>query len=419
MTTHEIKPKQLRALLLLLVLVPFIPLVLMMRFMADSLENARMAALERVSGVYQQALFNAQSSLEKQIEKQAAERRSPMGGEEVRNFYLDLFGGEVSVFLCDSSGKSLTRDSKPEGRVVAQASLKAIGKPWQVQLYLVDQRAVNDAVREQFRAYAWTAMITAIGICVIAAGAGIAVSRQLRLHELKNTTVATVAHELRTPLASMRMLVDTLREGRYHSEQQVAEYLDLIASENLRLSRLTDNFLTLSRLERNEHAIHLAPTPPQEVITQAVNSMRAKLEMPGCQFSLDVPTDLPEITADREALSLVLANLLDNAVKYTGDDKKIQLHARAASGRVFIAVTDNGVGLSRAERKNVFKQFYQVDQKLSRSRGGCGLGLALVRHIVEAHGGRVDIESQLGRGSTFTVSIPIAGSPALLTVSSS
>ncbi len=149
------------------------------------------------------------------------------------------------------------------------------------------------------------------------------------------------------------------------------------------------------------------------MIERAVNSMRAKLETPGCHFTFDVPDELPAITADRDALALVIANLLDNAVKYSGDEKKITLHARDASGRVFIAVTDNGLGLSRAERKNIFRQFYQVDQKLSRSRGGCGLGLALVHYIVEAHGGRVDIESQLGRGSTFTVSIPIAAQPAL------
>ncbi len=414
MAVHEIKPKQLRALLLLLVLVPFIPLVLMLRFMVDALDNARLATHERVSGVYQQALFNALNSLEKRI----AERKKPVTPEDVRSFYAEVFGSEATVFLCDSEGKPLTREAVPEGRVMAQVSLKSIGRPWQVQLYLTDESSVNDPVREQFRSYAWTAGITAVAICVIAAGAGVAMSRQLRLHELKNTSVATVAHELRTPLASMRMLVDTLREGRYHSEQQVAEYLDLIASENLRLSRLTDNFLTLSRLERNEHAIQLSPTPPHAAIAQAVNSMRAKLEMPGCHFHLDMPDELPDIMADREALALVLANLLDNAVKYTGDEKKITLHARAASGRVFLAVTDNGLGLTRIERKNVFKQFYQVDQKLSRSRGGCGLGLALVHYIVEVHGGRVDIESQLGRGSTFTVSIPIANLPAQLSSAS-
>ena len=404
MGIHEIKPKQLRALLLLLVLVPFIPLVLMLRFMVDALDSARTAAIERTSSVYQQALFNAQGSLEKHL----AARPKPPRAQDVFDFYRDLFSSEIGVWLVDTSGKALVPEPQPGGPLVAQTSLKAIGRPWQVHLYLVDQSSVNDSLREQIHTYAWTAGIVAVGICIIAAGAGFAVNRQLRLHELKNTSVATVAHELRTPLASMRMLVDTLREGRYHDEQQVAEYLDLIANENLRLSRLTDNFLTLSRLERNEHAIHLAPTPAREVIERAVNSMRAKLETPGCHFTFDVPDELPAITADCDALALVIANLIDNAVKYTGDEKKIALHARDASGRVFIAVTDNGLGLSRAERKNIFRQFYQVDQKLSRSRGGCGLGLALVHHIVEAHGGRVDIESQFGRGSTFTVSIPIA-----------
>jgi two-component system phosphate regulon sensor histidine kinase PhoR len=404
MGIHEIKPKQLRALLLLLVLVPFIPLVLMLRFMVDALDSARAATIERASSVYQQALFTAQASLEKHL----ATKPKPPRVQDVFDFYRGLFSSEIGVWIFEASGKPLLPEPRPAGPLVAQTSLKAIGQPWRVQLYLVDTHSVNEALREQSRTYAWTAGSAALGICIIAAGAGFAVNRQLRLHELKSTSVATVAHELRTPLASMRMLVDTLREGRYTSEQQVAEYLDLISSENLRLSRLTDNFLTLSRLERNEHAIHLAPAPARAVIEQAVNSMRAKLEMPGCHFTLDAPDELPEIIADRDALALVLANLLDNAVKYTGEDKKIALHARAASGRVFIAITDNGLGLSRAERKNIFRQFYQVDQKLSRSRGGCGLGLALVRHIVEAHGGRVDIESQLGRGSTFTVSIPIA-----------
>lgn len=405
MTVHEIKPKQLRALLLLLVLVPFIPLVLMLRFMLEALDNGRDVAFERAATVYQHALFNATNSLERQM----AESATPFPEKKIRDFYKGVFTPEIAVFLID---RRIDVNRKlpvpPPGRVVAQISLRHPQHPWQVQLFLTDERAVNDAVREQVRAYAWTAGIAAVSICVIAGVAGFAVSRQLRLHELKNTSVATVAHELRTPLASMRMLVDTLREGRYHNEQQVAEYLDLIARENLRLSRLTDNFLTLSRLERNEHAIHLSRTDPLPIIEQAVQSMRARLEAPGCTFLLDLPVQLPAIIADRDALALVIGNLLDNAVKYTGDEKKIALRAREASGRVFISVTDNGLGLSRADRKNIFKQFFQVDQKLSRARGGCGLGLALVYHIVEAHHGRVDIESQLNRGSTFTVSIPLA-----------
>ncbi len=404
MGVHEIKPKQLRALLLLLVLVPFIPLVLMLRFMVDALDSARTAALERTAGVYQQALTNTHGSLEKFL----TTRVKPPRADDVFAFYRELFSAEIGVLVSETSGKPLVPPARPPGPLLAQTPLKTIGQPWQAQLFLTDPTTVADATRDQSRTYAWTAGITAVGICIIAAGAGIAVSRQLRLNELKSTSVATVAHELRTPLASMRMLVDTLREGRYHSDEQMAEYLDLIAAENLRLSRLTDNFLTLSRLERNEHAIQLTATPAGGILDRAVASMRAKLDAPGCHFTLDVPGALPAIIADRDALALVIANLLDNAGKYTGDDKKITLHAREASGHVFIAVKDNGIGLSRAERKNVFRQFYQVDQKLSRARGGCGLGLALVHHIIEAHGGRVDIESQLGRGSTFTISIPVA-----------
>ena len=136
--------------------------------------------------------------------------------------------------------------------------------------------------------------------------------------------------------------------------------------------------------------------------------MRAKLEVPGCHFTWDENEPLPNMLADGDAMVVVLVNLLDNAVKYTGDEKRIDLRARNASGRVFISIQDNGIGLSKSECKNVFRRFYQVDQKLSRSRGGCGLGLALVQHIVEAHGGRVNVNSQLGRGTTFTVSVPIA-----------
>src|SRR5215213_7123213 len=185
MSVHEIKPKQLRALLLLLVLVPFIPLVLVLRFMVDALESEKIVALERTAKVYQQALSNAQNSLEKHL----AESGTSADAESVRAFFRDLFAEEIAVWLIENSGQPLGSEPKPYGPLVAQTSLKSVGKPWQVQLYLVDASALNDSVRNQFRTYAWTAGIAAISICVIAAGAGIAVSRQLRIQELKNTSV--------------------------------------------------------------------------------------------------------------------------------------------------------------------------------------------------------------------------------------
>ena len=404
MTPHEIKPKQLRALLLLLVLLPLIPTVLMVRFVVDLIETERASAFERLRGIHQQTILKAEMPLVKVIGGRAA----GFTADDVHGFYRGLFDMDVAVSVLDEAGRVVAGEERASGGVLAQAGLHDLSLPWRVEVSLANPATLNASVKERVRGYVWTVVLSIAAVAGIAIAAAVTVGRQIALHEMKTTSVATVAHELRTPLASMRMLVDTLREGRYRGESQLQEYLDLVATENLRLSRLIDNFLTLSRLERNEHAILLQPTSARMVIEQAVGAMRAKLTAEGCHFTLDVVEPLPDIFADRDALAMVLVNLLDNAVKYTADEKRIDLRARDASGRVFISIQDNGIGLSRTERKNVFRRFYQVDQKLSRSRGGCGLGLALVQHIVEAHGGRVDVNSQLGRGSTFTVSVPIA-----------
>ncbi len=404
MTPHEIKPKQLRALLLLLVLVPFIPTVLMIRFVLQTVESEREAALQRTRSAYQQTLLQSASTLAGHL----ATRAEPITPGELHDFFRDFLDPEAAVRIVDERDGTLAGAAPADQPILAQVSLREHKLPWRVELRLNDPTRLQGAVREQIKDYARTTVFALVIVFGIAIAAALTVSRQLALHDLKTTSLATVAHELRTPLASMRLLIDTLREGRYRGESQLQEYFDLIASENLRLSRLVDNFLTLSRLERNEHAISLIPTPTRAVVDRAVHSMRAKLDTPDCDFTLDLIEPLPEIVADRDSLSMVLMNLLDNAVKYTGEEKRVGLHAWAASGRVFFSITDNGVGLSRNERKNIFKRFYQVDQKLSRSRGGCGLGLALVHHIVETHHGRIDVESRLGRGSTFTVSVPIA-----------
>jgi len=401
-TLHEIKPKQLRALLLLLVLVPFIPMVLMLRFMLDALTGERDAAMERAAGVYQQTLVNAGPSLTKHLASKPGGQRP----EDARNFYRGLFDREIEVAIAEAGGSIVAGPSVPPGKLVAQSQLRHLDLPWQVRLYLVDDSAIKETVRVQFKIYAWTALITVVAICAIAAAAGLTVSRQLRLHELKNTSVATVAHELRTPLASMRLLVDTLREGRCRTEEQRREYLDLIAAENLRLSRLTDNFLTHSRLDRGQHAFTFAPVALRGVIDQAVSALRAKLNAPGCDFTLDIVEPLPDLTADHDGLLTVLTNLLENALKYTDDEKRISLRARATSNTVVFTVTDNGVGLTRTERKRIFEPFFQTDQKLTRAREGCGLGLAIVREIVTAHGGAIDVESEPGNGSAFMVTLP-------------
>jgi signal transduction histidine kinase len=241
---------------------------------------------------------------------------------------------------------------------------------------------------------------------VLAALALRLVRRQVALTLLRNDLVANVTHELKTPLSSMRLLVDTLLNSPRLNEQTAREYLQLIAQENLRLSRLIDNFLTFSRMERNKYAFGFKEVPAAEIAEGAITAVTERFNVPGCRFTTQIAPELPCVTADADALVTAVVNLLDNAYKYSGEEKQITLSAEAANGSVFFAVKDNGIGLSPRDTKRIFKRFYQVDQRLSRSGGGCGLGLSIVKFIVSAHHGVVRVESQPGRGSTFTISLP-------------
>ncbi len=403
MTLHEISPKQLRALLLLLVLVPFIPMVLMLRFMTDALEGERDAAWERIVSTNHRALLSAAAAHQKHLATQA----TPPTPEELRRFYRDVFEPIVEIDIFDSTGRIVAGPSPPKGRLIAQTRIEHHKISWTVQIYLTNQGPLHQAVREQFKVYAWTALVLSVAICAIAAAAGMTVHRQLRLNELKNNAVATVAHELRTPLATMRMLVDTLREGRYRSETQLREYLELIHTENLRLSRLTEHFLNHSRLAHGLYDFTFSAVPLRTITEAAIAPLRARLDAPDCTFTLDLAEPLPEIVADRHGLVTVLINLLENALKYTQESKRITLRARGDRLSAVLVVEDNGVGLTATERKHIFEPFYQADRKLSRIREGSGLGLSIVHAIVTAHRGRIEVASKPGNGSSFTITLPL------------
>jgi signal transduction histidine kinase len=162
-------------------------------------------------------------------------------------------------------------------------------------------------------------------------------------------------------------------------------------------------------MERNRHAFEFAEVKLDEVVRAAGESVRERFSAPHCRLELDVPPDLPVIVADRDALVTVLLNLLDNAWKYSGEVKEVSIRARAVGGEIILSVQDNGIGLSHRQIRRIFEPFYQVDQSLSRRAGGCGLGLSIVRFIVRAHGGQVAAASEPGKGSAFTVRLPVAG----------
>ncbi len=315
---------------------------------------------------------------------------------------------QTHVSLADVSVKLVPRTARARRRpplIVVSAGEYLLD--WELALYVEGADPLSEAADKRIVIHLWTGILVIVVITALALLVARYVSRQMKLTRLKNDLIATVSHELKTPLASMRALVDTLIEGRYRDRHQVDDYLQLIARENTRLSRLIDNFLTFSRMERNKRTFEFADLRVEETVNAAVEAVRERFTSAGCRLDVELSDDLPAITGDRDALITVILNLLDNAHKYSEDDRHVILRAYAADAHVCLEVEDNGIGLSRRATKRIFDRFYQVDQSLSRPAGGCGLGLSIVRFIVQAHGGTISVTSQPGKGSTFTVRLPV------------
>ena len=329
-------------------------------------------------------------------------------GERIADHMQSLINSELA--LTGAKVKLLSALQEQAGDdVFLSVSASEHLPDWQLALYLEGPDPFAAASERQIAAYIWTGVLGIVLIAIAALLVGRHLVRQVKLTRLKNDFIATVSHELKTPLSSMRVLVDTLVEGHYRDQQQVREYLQLIAGENKRLTHLIDNFLTFSRMERNKRAFEFADIDPGEVATAAAELVRNRFAAHGCEFDVDIAPKLPEIAGDRDALVTVLLNLLDNACKYSENNKQISLRAYESNGNVLFEVRDNGIGLSRRAARKIFDRFYQVDRSLSRNAGGCGLGLSIVKFIVEAHRGSVSVKSELGTGSTFTVKLPAAG----------
>jgi signal transduction histidine kinase len=266
-------------------------------------------------------------------------------------------------------------------------------------------RALGSPAEPRSSRYLWIALAAIALVVLAAASAAQALRRQWRLARLKSDLVAAVSHELKTPLAAVRLLVETLLEDE-KPEGKTREYLNMIAQENLRLSRLIGDFLTFSRLERNLRKFDIRVTDPGRVVDAVVAAAQERLQSPQCHFAVEVSPDLPPVRADEDALVTALLNLLDNAYKYSPAEKRITLRATCEDGHVVFAVKDNGIGIAQREQKRIFRRFYQVDRRLARESGGVGLGLSIVEFIVRAHGASVQVQSQPGKGSTFCVVMP-------------
>ena len=281
---------------------------------------------------------------------------------------------------------------------------------WQLGLRVTDGNPFSDSSKQQNAVYIWIAALTVATTCVLAWLLLAVLRRRMRLAQLKNDLVATVSHELKTPLASIRLLVDTLlqNDGRaadVKDQQQTTEYLQLISAENARLTRLVENFLTFSRMERGQHPFDFSTVDAGQLAEKAASVFLDHCPEASECLSVDI-RETAQVSCDQDSMVTAIVNLLENAWKYGGDDKDIQLQVDSSGDHAQVRVSDKGQGLTPREVSRVFDRFYQVDQRVARTQGGCGLGLSIVRSIVEAHGGSVAVDSKLDVGSTFVIQLP-------------
>jgi len=233
------------------------------------------------------------------------------------------------------------------------------------------------------------------------------VRREVRTTELRSQFVASVSHELKTPLTAIRMFAETLAMGRPEDPARRTEYLDTIVNESERLSRLLDNVLDFSKIEHGTKQYRLRPVDLAEVVQAAARTVRYPLGQQGFELEVQVDHDLPPARADADALEQALLNLLGNAMKFSGQSRTLRLSLTQRNGRARIEVTDFGVGIPQGEQRRVFDKFYRADSAEADRIPGAGLGLALVKHIAQAHGGAVELQSVPGEGSTFVLDLPL------------
>ncbi|HKQ96840.1 MAG TPA: ATP-binding protein [Candidatus Polarisedimenticolia bacterium] len=330
----------------------------------------------------------------------------------VEGFFPLAREGDIDVMVKDAQGRLMygTEDRADQAEVVT-ANLPFAFTDWMLVLHShrsTPQRMARANFAINITLVAMLAAFLVGGIVMALRAA----DRAMRLSQMKSDFVSNVSHELRTPVASIRVFAELLRLGRVPTPEKMREYGEYIERESRRLSRLIDNILDFSRIESGRKTYSFAPADPRAIVEATLQSFGPHLRHHGFTATL-IATDgrLGEILADADALAQAVHNLLDNAVKYSGSSKAIEVRLAREWDDVVIAVRDFGIGIPREEQAKIFERFHRVGTVLRHEVKGSGLGLALVQHIVTVHGGRIAVESEPGKGSIFTIHLPVRQQP--------
>jgi signal transduction histidine kinase len=239
-----------------------------------------------------------------------------------------------------------------------------------------------------------------------------ATDREARLAQAKSNFVSNVSHELKTPLSLLSLFSEILELGRVKNEEKKIEYYRIMRHESRRLNKTIDNILDFSKIEAGRKTYNFVHSDIAEVIESVLSSYRYQIVNSGFDIQTNTEPDLPQVLIDREAMAQAISNLLDNGIKYSRDVKQLSITTKTLGSSLSVEIADHGIGIPRAEQARIFEKFYRVGNGLVHDVKGSGLGLSLVKHIIEAHQGTISVESDVGKGSRFTILLPLDGTAA-------
>ena len=316
------------------------------------------------------------------------------------------------VLVVDAAGKirlanqTLCRQFQLSDEVIGKTVLEAFRNVGLAELIAAPSARELTFLQPDERVFAVTAAALGGGTGVVAVFHDI--SRIKQLENIRKDFVANVSHELRTPLSIIKGYIETLLDEQPHEDATAKQFLLTIEKHTQRLEALISDLLSISELESHQARLAVAPVSLRKAVEAALEELRQRARERSMTISVDLPEELSAVRADAERLHQVLINLLDNAIKYTQAAGQITIAAKTTGNDVQVCVSDNGPGIAPEHLPRIFERFYRVDKARSRELGGTGLGLSIVKHIVQAHGGRVWAESALERGSSFFFTLPRA-----------
>jgi signal transduction histidine kinase/tetratricopeptide (TPR) repeat protein len=317
------------------------------------------------------------------------------------------FGDTTDVVISDLSGKVLLgKKNLPAEQATITEFFQDNFPPWRIEFFRSKTGTLGGLdIGHNF--YLWTILT----LIVVLISGSVLISRtivhEMEVLKLKSDFVYSVSHEFKSPLTSIKALAVRLKDGKVKDSDKMKQYFSLINQDVDRLAYLVRNILDFSKIEEGKREFEFVETDLGQFVTKEMEDLKRDEFTKGINVQVHVAEDLPHLAVDRDALSQALRNLLDNAVKFSPDRKQIDVNLKKDQQNVCIEVMDRGTGIPSHELNRLFDKFYQGRSTIRYSRKGTGLGLTLVKHTIEAHGGRMSVKSQVGKGSTFTIILPI------------